>query len=160
MLSIAYLDDTLLLTRRQGQEPEAHRDRRREFVANDECFQGIIDPDDSRRIDWRSLPAHPGEPRYRMAAAGIEELDSVIFIGGSDNPYNYDGIGYDGEPSQPAPDMLLYDLERQSWRKIALDTVASMDHRGLVNLGGSWLTVGGMLDDQRVTDRVMAYRFR
>lgn len=138
---------------------EPHSDRRRDFVANDECFRGLIDPDDPRRIDWRPLPVHPGMPRYRMAAAGIEEINSVVFVGGSDNPYNYDGIGYDGEPSQPVADILLYDLERQSWRTIATDMQPSMDHRGLVGFGKYWLTVGGMLDDQRVTDRVTAYRF-
>lgn len=134
-----------------------HTDRRRDFGANNECFQGLIDPDNSRRIDWRRVPRHPGMPRYRMAAAGIEELNSVVFVGGSDNPYNYDGIGYNGEPSQPAADILRYDLERQTWTTIAADTAASMDHRALVGFGGAWLTVGGMLADQGVTDRVIAY---
>lgn len=134
-----------------------HTDRRRDFVANSECFQGAIDPDNSRRIDWRRVPPHPGKPRYRMAAAGIDERKSVVFVGGSDNPYNYDGIGYNGEPSQPAADILRYDIVRQSWMTLAADTASSMDHRALVSYGRAWLTVGGMLADQRVTDRVVAY---
>jgi len=32
-----------------------------------------------------------------------------------------------------------------------------MDHRGLVDFDDAWLTVGGMLQDQQVTDRVIAY---
>ena len=134
-----------------------HTDRRRDFGANNECFQGLIDPDNSRRIDWRRLSPHPGMPRYRMAAAGIDELNSMVFVGGSDNPYNYDGIGYNGEPSQPVTDILRFDLEQQSWTTLAADAAASMDHRALVGFGGAWLTVGGMLADQRVTDRVVAY---
>ncbi len=137
----------------------AHADRHREFVANAECFAGLIDPDDTRRIDWRTIPQHPGPPRYRMAAAGIDELHSVLFVGGSDNPYNYDGIGYNDEPSQPQTVILRYDIGSQSWTTVPAD-VGSMDHRALVHFRGSWLTVGGMLNDQRVTDRVIAYRFK
>lgn len=138
---------------------EAHADRRRDFVPSDQCFAGLIDEDDPRRIDWRTVSPHPGPPRYRMAAAGIAELNSVVFVGGSDNPYNYDGIGYNGEPSQPLSDILRYDLERQSWSTISPGAAGSMDHRALVGFRGAWLTVGGMLGDQRVTDRVVAYSF-
>ncbi|MCP4303252.1 MAG: galactose oxidase, partial [Gammaproteobacteria bacterium] len=136
-----------------------HTDRRRDFVVNNECFIGLIDADNSRRIDWRTLPSHPGLPRYRVAAAGIDELKSVVFVGGSDNPYNYDGIAYNGEPSQPISNILRYDLERQAWTTFSSGAAGSMDHRGLVRYRNAWLTVGGMLRDQRVTDRVVAYTF-
>ncbi len=148
--SIVYCDGVAVM---------AHKDRRREFVANDECFQGTIDESDSRRIDWRRLPSHPGASRYRMAAAGVDRLGSVLFVGGSENPYNYDGIGYNGEPSQPAADILRYDLQNRSWTTLTTDMPASMDHRALVSFDGGWLTVGGMLSEQRVTDRVVAYSF-
>ena len=134
-------------------------DRSREFVANDECYLGIIDETDSRRIDWRHISYHAGLPRYRMAAAGVESLNAVVFIGGSENPYNYDGIGYNGEPSEPAVGGLLFDLESSSWRELSLSGPATMDHRGLVPYGDRWLTVGGMLAGQEVTDRVIAYEF-
>ena len=133
-------------------------DRSRDFVANDECFFGIIDESDSRRIDWRLVPSHPGLPRYRMAAAGIDSLNAVVFIGGSENPYNYNGIGYDGEPSEPVGGALLFDLDSLSWRELSIDGPATMDHRGLVPYGDRWLTVGGMLADQEVTDQVITYR--
>jgi len=81
----------------------------------------------------------------------------VLFIGGSENPYNYDGIGYDGEPSEPAPDALLFDLSTLAWRVLPLATPPTMDHRALVPLGDRWLTVGGMLAAQEVTDQVTAY---
>jgi N-acetylneuraminic acid mutarotase len=133
-------------------------DQSRDFVANDECFLGLIDESDIRRIDWRQLQAHPGLPRYRMAAAGVESLNAVVFIGGSDNPYNYDGIGYNGEPSEPAVGGLLLDLDSLSWRELSLPGPATMDHRGLVPYAERWLTVGGMLAGQEVTDRVIAYK--
>jgi len=133
-------------------------DRSRDFVANDECYLGIIDETDSRRIDWRQLPAHPGLPRYRMAAAGIESLNAVVFIGGSENPYNFDGIGYNGEPSEPAVGGLLLDLDSLTWRELSLSGAATMDHRGFVPYEDRWLTIGGMSAGQEVTDRVVAYR--
>ncbi len=117
-----------------------------------------IDESDIRRIDWRQLEAHPGLPRYRMAAAGVESLNAVVFIGGSDNPYNYDGIGYNDEPSEPAIDGLLLDLDTLSWRELSLPGPATMDHRGLVPYSERWLTVGGMLAGQEVSDRVIAYK--
>lgn len=138
---------------------EPHADRRRDFVANKQCFAGTIDDDDTRRIDWRSLPPHPGPPRYRMAAAGIEALGSIVFVGGSDNPYNFDGIGYNGEPAEPSAGLLRYDLGTQSWSALSVVSDKTMDHRGLVGFRGAWVTVGGMLEGQRVTDRVFAYRF-
>ena len=141
-----------------GVAVEAHGDRRREFVAVPDCLLGIIDPEDGRRIDWRTIPYHPGLPRYRMAAAGVEWLDAVLFVGGSDNPYNFDGIGYNGTPSEPAGGALLFNIDEQRWRVVDFDGEATMDHRGLVPFKGQWLTVGGMTADQRVTDRVAAYQ--
>ncbi len=133
-------------------------DRSRDFAANAECFLGLIDESDIRRIDWRQLQVHPGLARYRMAAAGVESLNAVVFIGGSDNPYNYDGIGYNGKPSEPAVGGLLFDLESLSWRELSLPGTTTMDHRGLAPYAGRWLTVGGMLSGQEVTDRVIAYK--
>jgi hypothetical protein len=137
---------------------ESHDDRPRDFVAVPDCYLGIIDDEDGRRIDWRSVDYHPGLPRYRMAAAGIPEVNGVLFIGGSDNPYNYNGIGYNGQPSEPAQGALLFDIDTQGWQVLEFEGEATMDHRGLVPLKGQWLTVGGMTSDQRVTDRVAAYQ--
>ncbi|MFQ5634893.1 MAG: Kelch repeat-containing protein [Gammaproteobacteria bacterium] len=134
-----------------------HADRRRDFVANDECFIGHIDDADTRRIDWRRIDPHPGAPRYRMAAAGIAGRNAILFVGGTENPYNYDGIGYDGQPSAPAAGAFWYDLESGNWKQIRQDNTPTMDHRGLVPFGDSWLTVGGMLDEQQVMNRVIAY---
>jgi N-acetylneuraminic acid mutarotase len=111
---------------------QAHEDRRRDFVANPECFAGIIDSEESRRIDWREIKPHPGKPRYRMAAASSTEEGGVIFIGGSENPYNYDGMGYDGSASSPAEDALLYKVVDGSWQQIDVSGPATMDHRGLM----------------------------
>ena len=136
----------------------SHADRARDYVASNECFLGIIDTEDSRRIDWRSIAAHPGLPRYRMASAGIAELNSVLFIGGTDNPYNYNGIGYNSEPSEPTAGGLRFDLDSFEWHELKQSNPATMDHRALAVLNGAWLTIGGMLGGQIVTDKVIAYK--
>ena len=142
-----------------GVAVKARHDDARTFVANDECFVGIINPENPRRIDWRTIDAHPGNPRYRMAAAGMPDRHGVMFIGGSENPYNYDGIGYDGQPSEPSSGALFFDLEATAWIEYEIDGVATMDHRALVSFDGEWLTVGGMTDGQVVTGRVVSYTF-
>jgi hypothetical protein len=127
-------------------------------VASNECFHGVIDAEDTRRIDWRSIDAHPGLPRYRMASAGMPGRNSVLFIGGSDNPYNYNGIGYDGAPSEPVSGGLRFDLDSLEWQVLPQTNPATMDHRALVVLDNALLTIGGMLAGQVVTDQVVAYK--
>ena len=133
-------------------------DRSRDFVATNQCYLGSIDPSDGRRIDWRTIDPHPGPARYRMAAAGVAEMNGILFIGGTDNPYNYNGIGYDGRPSSPLSGALLFDLTLGQWHSLEQPNLPSMDHRGLVRLGHGWATVGGMLDGQEVSADVTVYR--
>jgi predicted amidohydrolase YtcJ len=136
---------------------EPHVDRRRDFVAVSDCYMGIIDSNDSRRIDWRTLPPHPGKARYRMAATGTEAMNGVLFVGGSENPYNYDGIGYNGEPSEPTKGSLLFDVALGRWRAIPLEGTATMDHRGLVQFGDALVSIGGMQSGQQVINNIYSY---
>ena len=136
---------------------DAHENQPRDFVAVSDCYQGIIAASDSRRIDWRVVEAHPGLPRYRMAATGTEKFGGVLFIGGSENPYNYDGIGYDGEPSEPVTNALLFNTSTGKWQVLPTTGTSTMDHRGLVQFGDSLLTIGGMRAGQQVTSSVYSY---
>ena len=92
-----------------------------------------------------------------MAAAGIPEVNGVLFVGGSENPYNYDGIGYDRQPSEPAAGALWFDIDSQGWQLLEVEGAPTMDHRGLVPFKRRWLTIGGMATGQRVTDSVFSY---
>lgn len=141
-----------------GVEIRAHPDKPRDYVATNECYLGIIDELQPRRIDWRTVDHHPGPARYRAAAAGSEALNGVVFIGGTDNPYNYNGIGYDGRPSEPQINALIFDLDTLQWQIVQQSNQPTMDHRALVAAGDRWLTVGGMIAGQEVTGRVLAYR--
>jgi len=138
----------------------SYADKARDYGAVDQCYMGIIDTGDSRRIDWRSIDAHPGASRYRMAATGIAEKSAVMFVGGTDNPYNYNGLGYDGNPSEPVTGALFFDVNSLGWQHLAMDGDITMDHRGLVAYGEGWLTVGGMTSGQAVTDKVILYTLK
>lgn len=111
---------------------------------------GRIDPDDPATIRWSRLPDHPGPPVYRAAmgtAAG-----AIVFAGGTSNPYNYDGIGYDGVPARPADRVFAFDPEA-GWRELPSLPFPSMDHRTLGVAGGRIYLAGGMVEAQRVTAR-------
>lgn len=113
---------------------------------------GTIDLDDPQRVDWSELPPHPGPPLYRAAGLGVRE--GVLFYGGTDNPYNYNGQGYDGEPAEARSSGFLLRASDRTWHELPPLPRASMDHRGLVDAGGRIVLVGGMDAERRVTSRV------
>lgn len=131
----------------------------RQFTASADAYKGVIDQDDPTRIEWRALPPHPGKPLYRMAATGTSRGGArILFAGGSDNPYNYDGIGYDGNPSEPSQLVFCYDLENDGWQIVGRLPFGTMDHRGLMETETGWVIAGGMRAGQEVTDEVIRFR--
>ena len=114
--------------------------------------QGVSGQQTLRRI-YRGT--NRGPPLYRAAAGALDEW--IFFAGGTDNPYNYDGIGYDGEPSSPRAGFFAYDVTLGDWVVLDAKPLPSMDHRGLVVVGRALFIVGGMLEGQRVTSRVQRY---
>lgn len=103
-------------------------------------------------IAWTTLPAHPDPALYRAAAGTLGRL--VLFVGGTSRPYNYDGIGYDGAPSEPIRQVLAYAPGAQEWRNLAAPPLATMDHRTLGVAGGQVFLVGGMEAGQLVSKGV------
>ncbi|MEW4468187.1 hypothetical protein AB1K62_10180 [Parasphingorhabdus sp. JC815] len=133
-------------------------DGKRKFVAAPFAWRGDIDADDPAHITWRAVAAHPGAPLYRMAAMGDKDRGLILFAGGGDNPYNYDGIGYDGVRSKPTDRIFGYDLKTDQWIELGKLPEPSMDHRGLVKAGNDYYIIGGMDADQAVTARIMKFR--
>ena len=126
------------------------------YVASDECWMGKIDHHDRARIQWTKLPNHPGTARYRIAAGGSEKDQKIYFAGGTDNPYDYNGIGYDGRPSEPSPVTFDFNLHTGKWETIDENTPdPTMDHRGLLATREGLVLIGGMEKGQKVTARVM-----
>ena len=131
---------------------------KRTFTASAECWRGAVSTSAPERIEWRPAPPHPGPPRYRMGAAADTKGWRLLFVGGSENPYNYDGIGYDGRPSAPSAQAQTYDVPGDSWQAQPPLPEATMDHRGLLAFDGDYWLLGGMRDGQRVDAGVVVYR--
>lgn len=133
-------------------------DGKRKFVAAKLTWRGDIDPENPTQITWRGVDAHAGLAKYRMAAIGDEAGRRIIFAGGGDNPYNYDGIGYDGVPAKPSGGFFAYDLKSDKWIELGRLAEPSMDHRGLAKAGQDYYILGGMDAEQKVTDRIVKFR--
>jgi len=121
------------------------------FVVDSAAWRGHIDPLEPSAIHWEPMPRPPGAPLYRAGAVAASGF--LILVGGSDNPYNYDGVGYDGAPSAPVGRALAWRAE-EGWSELPSPPVATMDHRTLAFARGTVFVVGGMTESQRVTDRV------
>ncbi|MEM9058401.1 MAG: galactose oxidase, partial [Pseudomonadota bacterium] len=130
---------------------------RRAFKPSPRCYRGEIDAGDPARIDWYAMPAHPGPARYRMAATGVAARGLIVFAGGSDNPYNYNGIGYDGEPSAPSDAVFAWSLDERRWLELGRLAEATMDHRALLVAGDALVIVGGMRAGQTVSAGVLRF---
>jgi len=129
-------------------------DGRRSFGAVAEAWLGTIDPTDPARIDWSALPPHPHAPLYRMAAAGDPEENRVLFFGGADNPYNYDGIGYDGRPAGASAALFAFDFDTMRWEELGHTREGGMDYRGLLHFDGDFFVMGGMNERREVVSEV------
>ena len=129
------------------------------YVASSECWMGKIPrKGDITKIEWTKLPAHPGNARYRIAAgAGALEKKAgrIYFSGGTDNPYNYNGIGYNGQPAEPSPVTFAFNVHSGGWETISENNPEpTMDHRGLLVAHRGLVIVGGMEKGQQVTAKV------
>ena len=126
---------------------------RRRYQMEPTSWRGEINPDDPSIVTWYALSSHPGPALYRAAAGAVGSM--VVFAGGTDNPYNYNGIGYNGVPAEPLNGVFGFDVITRDWHPLPALSAPSMDHRGIVVAGGRLVIVGGMTAGQRVTDRVV-----
>jgi 4-amino-4-deoxy-L-arabinose transferase-like glycosyltransferase/N-acetylneuraminic acid mutarotase len=129
-----------------------------QFAMSNRCFRGDLNINDPTQIKWTELPKHPGTSIYRAAASGTMLTGvRVLFAGGANRPYNYDGIGYDGAPVSASSKVFSYDLRKNEWQTHRSLSVPSMDHRALIEIDGKFYMPGGMRDPQTVTNEVLAF---
>jgi N-acetylneuraminic acid mutarotase len=148
----ALVDETIVYV--DGAHTNSSGDPAR-YVASDECWMGKIDHHDHTRIQWTKLPTHPGTARFRIAAGGSEKDQKIYFAGGTDNPYDYTGVGYDGKPSEPSAVVFDFNLHTGKWETISENSPdPTMDHRGLLVTPEGLVLIGGMEKGQKVTARV------
>ncbi|MCW8876980.1 MAG: hypothetical protein OQJ89_03480 [Kangiellaceae bacterium] len=135
-------------------------DGKRNYKMASQSYLGKIDPDDFTKINWSRLSDHPGKAMYRMAAVGSIQEELIVFAAGSDNPYNYNGIGYDGVPSKPSDKVFAWDLKFNQWKRLPSLASATMDHRGLLEFKNSFYILGGMHINQNVSEQVIEYSLK
>jgi N-acetylneuraminic acid mutarotase len=129
------------------------------YLPSNECWIGKIpNKDDVTKIEWTKLPAHPGNAHYRIAAGVVPDTKKggkIYFSGGTDNPYNYNGVGYNGKAAEPSPVTFAFDVRTGTWETIHDNTPDPvMDSRGLLVTHRGLLVIGGMEKGQQVTAKV------
>ncbi len=124
------------------------------FKTSNSCWRGEISPQDHDSVAWSMLPPHPELPRYRSACNADEVRNRVLIVGGTDNPYNFDGIGYNGIPSNPVGQVLSWNVGNSTWTVVGSRDV-NMDLRGLLTIGRTYVTIGGMEAGQIVSSEAI-----
>ncbi len=131
----------------------------RRFIATHSCYKGRVDGADGRRIHWQKIPPHPGGACYRMTAAALPRQGLIVFSGGADNPYNFNGIGYDGRPARVCQQSFAYDVNARRWVRGEVDAGARMDQRGMIVAGDTLLGIAGMTSERSLEAGVRELRF-
>ncbi|MEO5595644.1 MAG: hypothetical protein ABIQ97_00640, partial [Lysobacteraceae bacterium] len=130
------------------------------FAISNACWRGELDPGTVGDIRWIALPPHPGRPLYRSGAVGSLSATGgarIVFAGGSERPYNYNGIGYDGVAAAPSSAVVNFDLTHDVWMQHEPLPIAGMDFRGLIEANGHFHLFGGMRDGQTVSGGVIQF---
>jgi hypothetical protein len=148
--------------------PPNSEGERRSFVATDSCWSGRIGTEPGE-IDWQSVGPLPGGAFYRGTGLSLG-IGRFAFIGGTMNSFNFNGIGYDGNPSSARADVVIVDVLRSDVCRSSRVDVGSlmvaadagrrelpvMDIRGIVRGGPDIYVLGGMRANQSVSDWVVA----
>ena len=136
------------------------------YLSSSECWMGKLENPkkggDIRKIEWTKIPAHPGNAHYRIAAGTgppQKKGGKIFFSSGTENPYDYAGIGYNGQPAKPSKMTFAFDTRSGNWETISDDVPdPTMDHRGLMVTNRGLLMVGGMGKGQQVIAKVMVVK--
>ena len=130
---------------------------KKQFLPSSECGMGLINETNPLEIEWQKIAHHSGTAYYRMAA--VSDYDRFMyFFAGSNNPYNYNGIGYDDMASKPSADVRIYDVKNQLWQ-IQRDVIpGSMDHRSALLTPVGMAILGGLGPKQEVLNRITYYK--
>ncbi len=131
---------------------------KKQYAPSVVCMKGTINASDPARIEWQTIEHHSSVAYYRMAAIGNGQTGQIIFAGGSDNPYNYNGIGYNDVPSEASSHISVYDLASDDWLHFSNLISPSMDHRAMLYDGQHYYILGGMRSNQMVSDLISTFK--
>lgn len=115
--------------------------------------RGIINPNNPSQITWVNF-SWGGQRGYRMAATTA--YNKVIWMGGSNKTYNYNGQAYDGTGGvPPLGRSLWYDRSNHTF-KAEFGYDFPMDLRGVGDINDTLkYTIGGMEANQLVSQKTL-----
>ncbi len=124
------------------------------FGPTSQFRKGYIHPEDPTIIDWEGY-TEPLAKGYRMGATSF--AGEPIWIGGSDDTYNFDALAYSGGSVVPPLNRIsIYRPATGQMEHLFGLIPLIMDIRGVAELdNGEYVVVGGMLDNQEVTNSVL-----
>ncbi len=124
------------------------------FVASNEFRKGVINPEDPTDILWSLEPDINLPDGYRMACTSFG--NEVIWIGGAETAYNFDGLAYSGGAVVPPhQEVRTYNTLNSIWSVFENSPFAIMDLRGIARVSEEeWIIAGGMTTNAQVTDAV------
>lgn len=139
-----------------GAKIEATRDGRA-FVLSRSAYAARLDAANPAQLEWFPIDVPRGAMLYRPAVSASG--GRLLVVGGTDNPYNIDGVGYNGAPAEPSGMVFVLDAELE-WHEFEVVGVkpATMDHRAIVPFDDGWAVVGGMTAPGEATNG--AWRLR
>lgn len=121
---------------------------------------GDINPSNPTLINWRDTVIDPSLFSYRAACIG--NIHGVNWIGGSEITYNYNGIAYNGSGGVSASNRnRYYNLNDTTMNtKFIHGDSLPMDLRGIADFGNTAYIVGGMVNNQKVTNKVWKLNYQ
>jgi hypothetical protein len=114
---------------------------------------GEINPSNPTQITWRMQIPNASLRTYR--AACITSSVGIHWLGGSETTYNYNGIAYNGTGGVSASNKnIFYNTTDSSLnlKQLSGDSIP-MDLRGIANFGNTKYIAGGMLQNQKVSNK-------
>jgi hypothetical protein len=119
--------------------------------------RGIINPDNPAEITWEGSE-NAAAQGYRMAASTYQ--NSVIWLGGSDLTFNFDGIDYNGTGGvAPNERLTLINKDAGFLYQIEEALPPIMDLRGVAKISeNEYIIAGGMNENQEVVNSTFKIR--
>lgn len=115
--------------------------------------KGVINPDDPTQITWSTISFNSGDPIYRGACSGHN--NTVFWIGGSKEAYNFDAIDYQTSNSvTPNQRIMEYNVKEKKTTNIYNTPYSVMDLKGIAKIGGgNWIITGGIDSLQQASNQ-------
>lgn len=114
--------------------------------------KGYINPDNPNEIEWE----HESNQLARGYRMGVGQLndDHIIWLGGAETPYNYDGLAYtNGQGVPPLERIVEYTPINGQLNEQFFD-LKIMDLRAIAQMSPTqFIIAGGMLENQKVSNK-------